>query len=97
MFGKNKVSTQCGYREVAARQVRFKRWSGRRFFTADVSELEAFQPALKKMKINEDLTRTRRAHQAIRMKKMFNGKTKVAKVGDFIKVRLYQRDVKKKH
>ena len=49
------------------------------------------------MKINEDLTRTRRAHQAIRMKKMFNGKTKVAKVGDFIKVRLYQRDVKKKH
>ena len=47
-----------------------------------------------KLKRNEDLTRMRRANQATRMKKMFNEKTRSAEVGDLIKVRLDQRDVK---
>ena len=37
----------------------------------------------------------RRANQATRMKNMFNAKTKFAQVGDLIKFRLDQRDVKK--
>ena len=47
VIGKNKVSAQCGYQELATCQVRSKRWFGRRYFTKHVSEMEEFQPALK--------------------------------------------------
>ena len=57
--------------------------------------MELFQPELAKMKKNEDKTRMLRGNQGTKMKNMFNEKTKFAQVGDIIKVRLDQRDIKK--
>ena len=94
ILNKETVRTTCGYQTMAVDQVRSKRWIGQKYFTQHISEMELFQPALAKIKKNEDQTRMLRKKQGTMMKNMYNIRTKFAHVGDLIKVRLDQRDIK---